>query len=65
MAKPVKTLVAAAALCLIGAFATSAHADETCNSPYTSRLIKGQVFLWKQNQSWEDLWDVTGEITPA
>ncbi|MEN6308925.1 MAG: aldo/keto reductase [Anaerohalosphaeraceae bacterium] len=28
------------------------------------RLIKGQVFLWKQNQSWEDLWDVHGEITP-
>jgi diketogulonate reductase-like aldo/keto reductase len=28
------------------------------------RLIKGQVFLWKDNQSWEDLWDVSGEITP-
>ena len=28
------------------------------------RLIKGQVFLWKENQSWEDLWDVNGEITP-
>ncbi len=28
------------------------------------RLIKGQVFLWKDNQSWEDLWDVNGEITP-
>lgn len=28
------------------------------------RLIKGQVFLWKENQSWEDLWDVGGEITP-
>jgi diketogulonate reductase-like aldo/keto reductase len=28
------------------------------------RLIKGQVFLWKDNQNWEDLWDVTGEITP-
>jgi diketogulonate reductase-like aldo/keto reductase len=27
------------------------------------RLIKGQVFLWKDNQSWEDLWDVNGEIT--
>jgi len=27
------------------------------------RLIKGQVFLWKENQSWEDLWDVNGEIT--
>ncbi len=29
------------------------------------RLIKGQVFLWKDNQTWEDLWDVNGEITPA
>ena len=29
------------------------------------RLIKGQVFLWKDGQSWEDLWDIHGEITPA
>ena len=29
------------------------------------RLIKGQVFLWKDNQPWEDLWDVNGVITPA
>jgi alcohol dehydrogenase (NADP+) len=28
------------------------------------RLIKGQVFLWKSGQSWEDLWDPNGEITP-
>jgi len=28
------------------------------------RLIKGQVFLWKEGQTWEDLWDVTGEVTP-
>ncbi len=28
------------------------------------RLIKGQVFLWKDNQSWEDLWDVEDTITP-
>lgn len=28
------------------------------------RLIKGQVFLWKENQSWEDLWDPSGQITP-
>jgi diketogulonate reductase-like aldo/keto reductase len=26
------------------------------------RLIKGQVFLWKEGQSWEDLWDLNGEI---
>jgi diketogulonate reductase-like aldo/keto reductase len=28
------------------------------------RLIKGQVFLWKDGQSWEDLWDMNGKITP-
>ena len=27
------------------------------------RLIKGQVFLWKDGQTWEDLWDVNGTIT--
>jgi alcohol dehydrogenase (NADP+) len=26
------------------------------------RLIKGQVFLWRDNQDWEDLWDVDGKI---
>jgi len=33
-------------------------ADRNC------RLIKGQVFLWKEGQSWEDLWDPNGEISP-
>jgi alcohol dehydrogenase (NADP+) len=33
-----------------------AKADKNC------RLIKGQVFLWKENQTWEDLWDVNGTI---
>jgi len=28
------------------------------------RLIKGQVFLWKDGQTWEDLWDLDGTITP-
>lgn len=28
------------------------------------RLIKGQVFLWKEGQSWEDLWDLDGQIKP-
>jgi len=36
-----------------------AKIDKNC------RLIKGQVFLWKDNQDWQDLWDVNGEITPA
>ena len=26
------------------------------------RLIKGQVFLWKDGQTWEDLWDLDGNI---
>jgi alcohol dehydrogenase (NADP+) len=26
------------------------------------RLIKGQVFLWRDDQSWEDLWDENGII---
>ena len=26
------------------------------------RLVKGQVFLWKPEQSWEDLWDLNGVI---
>ena len=29
------------------------------------RLIKGQVFLWKEGQDWEDLWDLNGEVTAA
>lgn len=28
------------------------------------RLIKGHVFLWKEDQTWEALWDIDGEITP-
>jgi diketogulonate reductase-like aldo/keto reductase len=28
------------------------------------RLIKGQVFLWKDGQTWKDLWDIDGELTP-
>jgi diketogulonate reductase-like aldo/keto reductase len=26
------------------------------------RLIKGQVFLWRDGQSWKDLWDLDGRI---
>ena len=33
-----------------------AKIDKNC------RLIKGQVFLWKDNLSWEDLWDIDGKI---
>jgi alcohol dehydrogenase (NADP+) len=27
-----------------------------------NRLIKGQVFLWKEEQDWQDLWDMNGKI---
>lgn len=27
------------------------------------RLIKGQVFLWREAQNWQDLWDTDGSIT--
>jgi alcohol dehydrogenase (NADP+) len=37
---------------------TIAKLDRNC------RLIKGQVFLWKDGQTWEDLWDLSGEVTP-
>ena len=36
-----------------------AQIDRNC------RLIKGQVFLWKENQTWEDLWDLDGRVTSA
>jgi diketogulonate reductase-like aldo/keto reductase len=29
------------------------------------RLIKGQVFLWKEDQTWEDLWDLDGRIASS
>ncbi len=44
---------------------TSEEMNEIASIDRNCRLIKGQVFLWKENQSWEDLWDVNGEITPA
>jgi diketogulonate reductase-like aldo/keto reductase len=33
-----------------------ARIDRNC------RLIKGQVFHWRENQTWEDLWDLDGSI---
>jgi len=36
--------------------AAIARIDRNC------RLIKGHVFLWKDNQNYEDLWDVDGKI---
>jgi alcohol dehydrogenase (NADP+) len=36
--------------------------DRIAASDKNCRLIKGQVFLWKDGQTWEDLWDVNGQI---
>jgi diketogulonate reductase-like aldo/keto reductase len=35
-----------------------ARVDRDC------RLIKGQVFLWRDGQDWRDLWDEDGRIAP-
>jgi alcohol dehydrogenase (NADP+) len=43
---------------------TEAEMREIAAIDRNSRLIKGQVFLWKEGQTWEALWDVNGEITP-
>lgn len=37
--------------------AALAGIDQNC------RLIKGQVFLWKDGQDWRDLWDESGTLT--
>lgn len=39
-----------------GEMAAIAAIDKGC------RLIKGQVFLWRENQDWRDLWDEDGVI---
>jgi diketogulonate reductase-like aldo/keto reductase len=41
---------------------TDSEMQEIAAIDRNCRLIKGQVFLWKADQTWEDLWDVHGEI---
>ena len=43
---------------------TDAEMEAIAGIDKNSRLIKGQVFLWKDGQTWEDLWDLDGQITP-
>ncbi len=43
---------------------TDAEMQELAAIDKNCRLIKGQVFLWKEGQTWEALWDVDGKITP-
>lgn len=54
------SLRAAASVPLLGDAEMEAIAgiDRNC------RLVKGHVFLWKDGQTWEDLWDPHGQITP-
>lgn len=49
---------------VIGDPLTEAEMQEIAGIDRNCRLIKGQVFLWKDGQTWEDLWDMNGEITP-
>jgi alcohol dehydrogenase (NADP+) len=41
---------------------TDAEMDALAGVDRNCRLIKGQVFLWPGSESWEELWDVDGEI---
>lgn len=50
--------------CAVTEYLTDEEMREIESIDKNCRLIKGQVFLWKDNQSWEDLWDLNGEITP-
>jgi diketogulonate reductase-like aldo/keto reductase len=43
---------------------TEAEMHDIAGIDRNCRLIKGQVFLWKDDQDWQDLWDVDGVITP-
>lgn len=48
----------------VGEPLTDAEMEAIAGIDRDCRLIKGQVFLWKANQRWEDLWDLDGTITP-
>ncbi|MEX2680521.1 MAG: aldo/keto reductase [Candidatus Sigynarchaeota archaeon] len=43
---------------------TKADMDAIAKIDKNCRLIKGHVFLWKEGQTWEALWDMDGKITP-
>ncbi len=49
---------------VVSAPLTDAEMAEIAGIDRNCRLIKGQVFLWKDHQRWEDLWDLSGQITP-
>jgi alcohol dehydrogenase (NADP+) len=47
---------------VVGEPLTAEEMDAIAGIDKNCRLIKGQVFLWKPGQNWEDLWDVDGVI---
>jgi alcohol dehydrogenase (NADP+) len=48
--------------CTVGEPLTDAEMQAIAEIDKQCRLIKGQVFLWRDHQTWEDLWDLNGEI---
>jgi len=50
--------------CTVSAPLTDEEMKDIARIDRNCRLIKGQVFLWKDGQTWEDLWDPSGDITP-
>jgi alcohol dehydrogenase (NADP+) len=48
----------------VGEPLTAREMEEIAKIDRKCRLIKGQVFLWKEGQTWEALWDLDGKITP-
>jgi diketogulonate reductase-like aldo/keto reductase len=50
--------------CVTGDPLTDDELHEIASIDRNCRLIKGQVFLWKEGQTWEALWDMDGEVTP-
>ncbi len=48
--------------CLTTEALTDAEMKRIASIDKNCRLIKGQVFLWKDGQNWEDLWDENGVI---
>jgi diketogulonate reductase-like aldo/keto reductase len=50
--------------CVTGDPLTDEEMRQIATLDRNCRLVKGQVFLWKAGQTWEDLWDMNGEITP-
>ncbi|TET48030.1 MAG: aldo/keto reductase [Actinomycetota bacterium] len=41
---------------------TGEEMEEIAGIDKNCRLIKGQVFLWEEAKSWEDIWDLDGKI---